>query len=175
MTMNQRNTLISTRRAARLATLTALVGSFAAASMASAGTWSLHSGSICKQYAATDAPYLLAGPAGLYNDASAAKLVVCPIVRKTVAPRGAEILVEVSAGGAGTTGCNGYSNNCTSELNAGKPFMLASGYGSVSGAGNQSLRINLAGAGKSNACSSYMVFCSLGPDASIVAINLEEK
>jgi len=174
--MNKRNIIVSTRRSARFATLSALVGSLAAASMASAGTWSLHSGSVCKEYAASDAPYLLAGPAGLYNDASAAKLVVCPVVRKTVAPRGADILVEVSAGGgAGTTGCNGYSNNCTSELNAGRPFMLASGYGGVSGAGNQSLKIGLAGSGKSNACSSYMVFCSLAADASIVSINLDEK
>lgn len=141
-------------RSAILATL--LLGLMMAAPMASAGEWTDHSGTICKNYNASEVGYIDYFVNGMRSLSPSYTYVICPLTRNTTGTSGAFFYVYVT-GGLPTT-CTAYSY----EYNGG---LLASN----SSSGTGLLGISLFGPGNSTVLSNYSVFCSLpGNGASVL-------
>jgi hypothetical protein len=137
-----------------LATL--LLGLVIATPMASAGEWTDHSGTICKNYNASEVGYIDYFAYGTRSLSPSYTYVICPLTRNTTGTNGAYVFVYVT--GSLPTSCGAYSYDYYGGL-------LVSN--SVSGTGL--LGIPLAGSGYSTAYSYYSVLCYLpGNGASVL-------
>ncbi|KOR27629.1 hypothetical protein TI04_12925 [Achromatium sp. WMS2] len=149
----------------------ALLGSLAASpQQATAAVIADHSGTICKNYNASDVSYIDYYSNGTVSKKSTSTLVVCPLARNTSGVNGAYVYVDLSHSGTLATTCTAYSYSYTGVLKA-------SGSKTFTGSGFGELSISLVGAGKSDAWSNYSVICTIpgGSAARVLGVALLEQ
>jgi len=127
---------------------TFLLGLVTAAPMASAAEWNDHSGTVCKNYNASDVGYIDYLSYGTRSLSPSYTYLVCPVTRNTTGSFGALFYVYVTSNL--TTYCTAYSYTYYGSL-------IASG----SNSGTGLIGISLYGAGNSDTLSNYSVFCYL--------------
>lgn len=128
---------------------TFLLGMAIAAPTASAAEWTNHSGTVCKNYNASEVSYIDYFSNGTRNlSTSATTTVICPLSRNTTGTYGAYFYVHVS--GSQSTTCTAYSHTYDGMLLA-----------STSNSGIGEIPLDLYGFGNSNTYSNYSVLCDL--------------
>jgi hypothetical protein len=133
---------------------TVLLGGLAAAPLASAAVATNHSGTICKNYNASQAIVIDFLASGTRSLVGATTSVICPLTRNTANTNGARVYVDIKHTGSRTTRCTAYSYREDGAL-------LASTSQSWSGSGFHEITLNLVGAGKSTNYSDYSVLCTI--------------
>lgn len=131
-----------------------LLGLLAAASLASAAEWTDHSGTICKNYNASEVTFIDYFPNGTRNLRTGPTSVICPLTRNTTGTFGAYFYIGVTHFGSQTTTCSAYSYHLNGAY-------ACSGSGSYTGGGNGLIGISLYGSGCSDALSNYSIFCTI--------------
>ncbi len=132
----------------------ALLGTLAAAPMVHAAAITDESGTICKNYNASQATLVDYFPNATRNLASYSLPVICPVARNTSDSTGAYVYIDINHYGTQTTSCTAYSVNYNGAY-------LASASASWTGTGFHEFALNLYGTGKSNAWSNYSVLCTI--------------
>jgi len=146
-----------------------VLGSLAASSTALAVS-SNHSGTICKNYNAADAPYIDYLTNGTRSIKTSTTNIVCPMARNTSNTNGAYVYVDVTHSSSVTMTCTAYSYTYTGTL-------LGSVSATWTGSGFHEFALNLTGSGKSTAWSDYSVLCSTpGNRAAVInGVDLNES
>jgi hypothetical protein len=138
-----------------------LLGALAAAPTAHA-VIADHSGTICKNYNASEATLIDYLTNGARSFKASATSVICPLARNTSNGNGAWVYVDITHTGTQTTSCTAYSYNLNGAF-------LASASQTWTGSGFHEFALNLTGAGKSNSWSNYSVLCTIpGSSAGLV-------
>lgn len=138
------------------------LGSLGASPKAYAAVLTNHSGTICKNYNASEATEIDYLPSGTRSYKTSTTYVICPLTRSTTNSDGAYVFVDINHSGTQTTTCTAYSYNRAGAL-------LASSSYSQTGSGHQQIPLPLSGLGKSEAYSDYSVLCSIpGSSAGLI-------
>jgi len=138
---------------------TFLLGLVIATPMASAGEWTDHSGTICKNYNAGEANYIDYLTYGTRSVSSSYTYVICPLTRNTAGIYGAYVYVYVAGS---PTSCTAYSYD-----------YYGGGLVSNSVSGTGLLGIPLYGYGNSTPYSNYSVLCYLPGNAASVVTSVD--
>ncbi|CAK0772444.1 conserved hypothetical protein [Gammaproteobacteria bacterium] len=133
---------------------TILLGVLAVVPAVSVGVATNHSGTICKNYNASDSNLMDYYSYGTGSLKTSTTSVICPLTRNTSSGNGAYVYVNIKHTASNTTKCTAFSYSSTGNL-------LASASKTWSGSGTYEFALNLVGVGKSNSWSDYSVVCTI--------------
>lgn len=136
-----------------------LLGSLAAAPMAGAVITD-HSGTICKNFNASEAAQIDYLTNGARSYKTSATSLICPLTRNTSNSGGAWVYVDVTHSGTQTSCCSAFSWDWNGT------FLGSASAPCWTGSGPHDFAINLTGVGKSTPWSNYSVLCTIPGNAS---------